>query len=44
MEMISEVVNEIAAEGQLSPLTDEETKLARYSVTKVPTRLVSFYT
>jgi hypothetical protein len=35
MEMINEAVKEIMAEGQLSPLTDEEVKLGQYSVAKV---------
>jgi hypothetical protein len=34
-EMIRETVEEIAAEGRLSPLTDEEIKLGQYSIAKV---------
>jgi hypothetical protein len=34
-EMIRETVEEIAAEGCLSPLTDEDIKLGQYSIAKV---------
>ncbi len=35
MEMINAVVNDIAIEGRLSPLTHEEARLGQYSVAKV---------
>lgn len=35
VEMIEKVLKEIAEEGQLSPLTDEEVQLGQYSIAKV---------